>query len=173
LLNLLSTDGGDTAAWFMKEISRSNRIKNVVSLQVAREHARQPRGASNRHVSKRSNQRLLERLEAENAQLRGSVVDLMLQLQAAMNPPRRHLAAGAAAPPAASRIAGAQTYPTNYIMLVVAVKAAWPRPEKIPPPRGWFLPCHFSTQIVRRDSLFVVGIRAIDAVRRQDGAAPC
>jgi hypothetical protein len=67
---------------FMKEISRSNRIKNVVSLQVAREHARQPRGASNRHVSKWSNQRLLERLEAENAQLRGSVVDLMLQLQA-------------------------------------------------------------------------------------------
>src|SRR6516162_5368567 len=56
--------------------------KNVVSLQVAREHARQPRGASNRHVSKRSNQRLLERLEAENAQLRGSVVDLMLQIQA-------------------------------------------------------------------------------------------
>jgi len=53
-----------------------------VSLQVAREHARQPRGASNRHVSKRSNQRLLERLEAENAQLRGSVVDLMLQIQA-------------------------------------------------------------------------------------------
>jgi len=67
---------------FMKEISRSNRIKNVVSLQLAREHARQPGGASNRHVSKRSNQRLLERLEAENAQLRGSVVDLMLQLQA-------------------------------------------------------------------------------------------
>ena len=61
----------------MKEIS-----KNVVSLQVARERARQPRGASNRHVSKRSNQRLLERLESENAQLRGSVVDLMLQLQA-------------------------------------------------------------------------------------------
>src|SRR5262249_62081420 len=49
----------------MKEIS-----KNVVSLQVARERARQPRGASNRHVSRRSNQRLLERLEAENAQLR-------------------------------------------------------------------------------------------------------
>src|SRR6516165_4945022 len=67
---------------FMKEISRSNRIKNVVSLQLAREHARQPGGASNRHVSKRSNQRLLERLEAENAQLRGRVVDLLLQLQA-------------------------------------------------------------------------------------------
>ena len=62
----------------MKESSRSNRITNVVSLQVAREQ----RGASNRLVSKRSNQRLLERLEAENAQLRGSVVDLMLQIQA-------------------------------------------------------------------------------------------
>src|SRR5262249_1589048 len=75
------TDGGDTGG-FMKKISRSNRIKNVVSLQVAREHARQPRCASNRHVSKRSNQRLLERLEGENAQLRASVVDLMLQIQA-------------------------------------------------------------------------------------------
>ena len=80
LLNLLSTDGGVPGV--MKESSRSNRITNVVSLQVAREHARQPRGASNRHVSKRSNQSLLERLEAENAQLRGRVVDLMLQIQA-------------------------------------------------------------------------------------------
>ena len=43
----------------MNEISRSN----VFSLLSA-------------------NQRLLERLEAENAQLRGSLVDLMLQLQA-------------------------------------------------------------------------------------------
>jgi hypothetical protein len=82
LLNLLSTDGGDTGGWFMNEIARSNRIKNVVSLQVARERRRQPRGDSNRHVSKRSNQRLLERLEGENAQLRDSVVDLMLQIQA-------------------------------------------------------------------------------------------
>jgi hypothetical protein len=31
-------------------------------------------------------QRLLERLEAENAQLRGSVVDLMLQTQALRDP---------------------------------------------------------------------------------------
>ena len=54
----------------------------MVSLQVARERARQPRGGSNRHVSKRSNQRLPERLEAENAQLRGTVVDLLLQIQA-------------------------------------------------------------------------------------------
>jgi hypothetical protein len=82
LLNLLSTDGGDTGGWFMNESARSNRIKNVVSLQVARERRRQPRGDSNRHVSKRSNQRLLERLEDENAQLRDSVVDLMLQIQA-------------------------------------------------------------------------------------------
>ena len=82
LLNLLSTDGGDIGGWFMNEIARSNRIKNVVSLQVARERRRQPRGDSNRHVSKRSNQRLLERLEDENAQLRDSVVDLMLQIQA-------------------------------------------------------------------------------------------
>jgi hypothetical protein len=61
----------------MNEMSRSKRIKNVVSLQVARQHDRQPRG-SNKHVSKG----LLERLEAENAQLRGSVVDLLLQIQA-------------------------------------------------------------------------------------------
>jgi cell division protein FtsB len=56
--------------------SRSKRIKNVLSLEVARKRAWQP------SVSKRSNQRLLERLEAENAQLRASVVDLMLQIQA-------------------------------------------------------------------------------------------
>ena len=66
----------------MNESSRSKRVKNVVSLQVARERARQPRGGSNRHVSKRSNQRLRDRLEGENAQLRDGVVDLMLQIQA-------------------------------------------------------------------------------------------
>jgi hypothetical protein len=54
----------------------------VVSLQVARERARQPRGGSNRHVSKRSNLRLLERLEAENALLRCRVAELMLEIQA-------------------------------------------------------------------------------------------
>jgi cell division protein FtsB len=54
----------------------------VVSLQVARERARQPRGGSNGHVSKRSNQRLLERLEAENARLRRRVMELMLEIQA-------------------------------------------------------------------------------------------
>jgi len=54
----------------------------VLSLQVVRERARQPRDGSGGQVSKRGNQRLLERLEAENAQLRDSVVDLMLQIQA-------------------------------------------------------------------------------------------
>jgi hypothetical protein len=79
----------------MNEISRSSRTKNVLDLQVARERARQLRGGSNGHVSKRlglsgwnsetpqlCNQRLLERLEGENSQLRGSAVDLMLQIQA-------------------------------------------------------------------------------------------
>ena len=66
----------------MNEISRSKREKNVLSLQVARERARQAKDASDRQISKRSNQRLLERLEAENAQLRECVVDLMLQIQA-------------------------------------------------------------------------------------------
>ncbi len=54
-------------------------------LSLARERARKPKGSSNGHVSRRgplSNQRLLERLEAENAQLRGSVVELVLQIQA-------------------------------------------------------------------------------------------
>ena len=62
----------------MKEIARSKRIKNVVSLQVARERRRQPRGDSNRHISKG----LLERIEAENAQLRGMAAALMLEIQA-------------------------------------------------------------------------------------------
>jgi hypothetical protein len=83
LLDLLLTGGGyrgwgTGGGWFMNEIARSKRIKNVVSLQVARERRRQPRGDSNRHVSKG----LLEQLEAENAQLRGMVAELVLQIQA-------------------------------------------------------------------------------------------
>ena len=65
----------------MNEISRSKRAKNVLSLQVARERARQAKGASDRQVSKRSNPRLLERLEAENAQLRARVVELILEIR--------------------------------------------------------------------------------------------
>ncbi len=48
-------------------------------LHLVRERTWQPRGGSS-VVS--VNQRLLERLEAENAQLRDTVVDLMLQIQA-------------------------------------------------------------------------------------------
>jgi hypothetical protein len=69
----------------MNESSQSKRLKNVVSLRVARKRARQPRGGSNRHLAKRSNQRLLEQLEAENAQLRGMVAELVLQIQALRN----------------------------------------------------------------------------------------
>jgi hypothetical protein len=74
-------------------------MNNVLSLELARERAWQPRGDSNGHAFKRlglsawnpetterdrqsaSNQRLLARLEAENAQLRGSVVELALEIQ--------------------------------------------------------------------------------------------
>ena len=73
----------------MNEFSRSNRTKNVPGLQAARERAWQPRSGSNGHAFKvwldgqsASNQKLLERLQAENAQLRASVVDLILKIQA-------------------------------------------------------------------------------------------
>jgi hypothetical protein len=68
----------------MKKISRLDRRKirrkkNMLSLQLARDRARQSRGGSD---VLSVNGRLLERLEAENEQLRRSVVDLMLQIQA-------------------------------------------------------------------------------------------
>jgi hypothetical protein len=79
----------------MKKISRLDRRKvrrkNVLSLQLAPNRARQPRGGSDGHVSlsvsnsetvEFGQQRLLDELEAENAQLRGHVVDLPLQLHA-------------------------------------------------------------------------------------------
>ena len=66
----------------MNESSRSKRVKNVLSLQLARERTRQTKAGSDRQISERSNQRLIERLEAENAQLRGCVVELMLEIQA-------------------------------------------------------------------------------------------
>ena len=60
-------------------------MANVLSLQLARERAWQ--SASNSETTEleggsASNQRLLERLEAENAQLRRRVVELALQIQA-------------------------------------------------------------------------------------------
>jgi hypothetical protein len=70
-------------------------MNNVLSLQLARERARQPKGGSNGHAlsawnpgttrldgQSASDQRSFERLEAENARLRRLVVDLMLQIQA-------------------------------------------------------------------------------------------
>ena len=78
--------GGDGGGWFMN---------NVLSLQLARERAWRRRGGSNGHAFKRlglppwnseitrlDERRLLERLEAENAQLRRSVAELVLQIQA-------------------------------------------------------------------------------------------
>jgi hypothetical protein len=84
----------------MNKMARSNRKKDVPSVQLERERAWQPSGASSERALKRlclsvynseptplhgrsaSNQRLLERLEVENAQLRGNVVELALQIQA-------------------------------------------------------------------------------------------
>jgi hypothetical protein len=64
----------------MNDTARSKSRENVLSLQLAR--AWQQRGGSNAPVGPSANQRSLERLESENALLRGSVVDLLLQLQA-------------------------------------------------------------------------------------------
>jgi len=69
-------------------MSRSNRREDVLSLQLGLERAWQPRDGSNvayLHTSRAAvnlNHRLLARLEAENAQLRGSAVALLLQIQA-------------------------------------------------------------------------------------------
>jgi hypothetical protein len=84
----------------MNKMARSNRKKDVPRVQLGRGRAWQPSGASNERALKRlclsvwnsettpahgqsvSNQRLLRRLEVENAQLRGNVVQLALQIQA-------------------------------------------------------------------------------------------
>jgi hypothetical protein len=62
--------------------ARSKSRENVLSLQLVRDHAWQQRGGSNAPGGPSTNGRSLERLEAENALLRGSVVDLLLQIQA-------------------------------------------------------------------------------------------
>jgi hypothetical protein len=79
-----------------------NRRTDEPSFTLARDRAPQLRGGSNGYTFKRlgismwgsgatqrqldaqnvSNQRLLEWLEAENAELRGSVIELALQIQA-------------------------------------------------------------------------------------------
>ena len=66
-----------TVGGLMSKRARSNRKEDALSF--TREHAWQPRGGSNVHTFIPI---LLERLEAENAQLRGSVVELVLQVHA-------------------------------------------------------------------------------------------
>jgi hypothetical protein len=72
----------DSRGWWD---SRGGSMSNVLSLELARERAWQSVWNPETMELDRGiaiNQRLLERLEAENAQLRRSVVDLMLQIQA-------------------------------------------------------------------------------------------
>src|SRR5215831_8027283 len=81
---------GGGGGGLMNKIARSNRGKDALGAQLAHERAWQPRSGLNGNAFKRlglrqsaSNQRVLvERLEAENAQLRASAVDLMLNIQA-------------------------------------------------------------------------------------------
>ena len=70
-------------------MKRSDRGRDVLGMQLAHERAWQPRSGLNGNAFKRlgpgqsaNNQRVLERLETENAQLRGNLIDLMLQTQA-------------------------------------------------------------------------------------------
>ena len=65
----------------MNNKAQSKSRENVLSLQLARDHAWQERGGSNAPVGPSANGRSLERLEAENARLRRSVVELVLQIQ--------------------------------------------------------------------------------------------
>jgi hypothetical protein len=66
----------------MNESSRSKGVKNVLSLQVARERTRQAKAASDRQISQTQQSETTKRLEAENAQLRDLAVELMLEIQA-------------------------------------------------------------------------------------------
>ena len=69
----------------MNKTSRSNRREDVGSPELAPERPWQPRGSSNvytfRPRGQPVSQRLLERLETENEQLRSIVVELLLQVQ--------------------------------------------------------------------------------------------
>jgi hypothetical protein len=75
-------DGEDSTGLIMNESSRSRGVKNVLSLQVARERTRQAKAASDRQISQTQQSETTERLEAENAQLRDLAVELMLEIQA-------------------------------------------------------------------------------------------
>src|SRR5262249_54220207 len=108
---------------------RGGFMSNVVSLQCARERAWQPRDGSNGHAFKglgqsvwkskttepdgriASDQKLLGRLEAENAQLRENVVELALQIQALRDRTRTLTAQSAASNPCATACLGARREP--------------------------------------------------------------
>jgi hypothetical protein len=64
----------------MNKTSRSNRREDVVSPELAPERSWRPKGNSNVYTFRPRG--LLERLETENAQLRGIVLELLLQVQA-------------------------------------------------------------------------------------------
>ena len=70
----------------MNKTARSNRREDVVKPELAPERSWQPRGSSNVYTFRPRglpvSQRLLECLETENAQLRGIVLELFLQVQA-------------------------------------------------------------------------------------------
>jgi hypothetical protein len=70
----------------MNKISRSDRREDVLSPELAPERSWQPGGSSNVYTFRPRglpvSQRLLEHLETENAQLRGIVLELLLQVQA-------------------------------------------------------------------------------------------
>ena len=74
----------------MNKMAGSNRKNDVPSVQLVHDRAWQRRGGSNGQTFKRpslgqsgqQSEITRARLEAENAQLRGSLVDLMLQTQA-------------------------------------------------------------------------------------------
>jgi hypothetical protein len=70
----------------MNKTSRSHEREDVLSPELAPERSWQPRGSSNVYTFRPRglpvSQRLLECLETENAQLRGIVLELFLQVQA-------------------------------------------------------------------------------------------
>jgi len=74
------------AEGLMNKIARLKRREDV--LGFAREHAWQPRRGSNVYTFIPI---VLERLEAENAQLRGRVAELMLEIQALRDHPRSEI----------------------------------------------------------------------------------
>ena len=67
----------------MTKMARSNRGKDVLGVQLAHDRAWHGNAFKRLGLGQRaSNPRLIEQLEAENSQLRGRLIDLVLQIQA-------------------------------------------------------------------------------------------